>query len=300
MDGMIFNIQPFSVYDGPGLRTVVFMKGCNLKCFWCHNPESQSITPELMFYSHKCIGCGACAVHCPEAKNSKATVFSQICNNCFKCVPECYSEAITISGRSINEEELIQILLKDKAVFERTGGGVTFSGGEPLLQSEFVFNIMQTCKKHGIHTAIETALCVSWNIIEPLLTVCDLWICDLKSMDSEKHKAATGADNSLILSNLQKLSEKLFDSNTKPTNSKLFIRTPVIPDFNDTREDIEKIAEFIKSLDTPVEFELLPFHGICETKYTALNRDYQAKNLTEPDSDTINRLYEIYANFINL
>lgn len=299
MNSTIFNIQPFSVYDGPGLRTVVFMKGCNLKCFWCHNPESQSAKPELMFYSHKCIGCGACSTCCPETQNGKAAIFSPLCNTCLKCIPECYSEALELSGRSVDEEELIQILLKDKTVFERTGGGVTFSGGEPLLQAEFIFNVMQKCKKNGIHTAVETALCVSWEIIEKLLSVCDLWICDLKSMDSEKHRGATGMDNRLILSNLKRLSESLFQTDTYPASPKLLIRTPIIPAFNDTLEDIEKIAAFIKSLRGTVPFELLPFHGICENKYTALNRDYQAKNLAEPDSGAINRLYEIYVNHIH-
>ena len=279
--GRICNIQPFSVHDGPGLRTVFFMKGCNLRCFWCHNPESQESRPTLARYPHKCIGCGACAKVCPTSQGGRTALHTEACILCGRCAEECFAEAIELIGKDITADEAFDIIKKDKSLFERSGGGVTFSGGEPLLQPEFLSEVMQKCNAEGIHTAIESAVCVPWESIEKILPYCDHFICDLKHADTEMHKSGTGVGNERIIENLSRLAKtgKLFE-----------VRTPIIPGFNDSAEDVKAINEIIKGFAGNITHTLLPFHSICASKYESQGRKFEAADITEPTKDKMNEL----------
>lgn len=281
MTGNISKIQPFSVNDGPGIRTVVFTRGCNLHCFWCHNPENLSQKTVMAHYPQKCIGCGECVKVCPNAKDGKTAIFTENCALCGACSAVCFAEAVEKIGKVVSANEIAQILIKDKQLFKTSGGGVTFSGGEPLLQADFVCEVMKTCNENGINTAIETALFTQWDNIEKLVPVCDYFICDLKSADTEKHKEAIGAGNELIIENLKKLAK---------TGKLKEVRTPVIPGFNDTKEDILAIWEIVKTLGEDVKYTLLPFHGICEAKYQSQGRDFPASHLKEPSAEKMAEL----------
>lgn len=281
MIGRICNIQPFSIHDGPGIRTVFFMKGCNLRCFWCHNPESQESKSTLAFYRHKCVGCGECAKVCPAAKNGKSALHTSDCLLCGRCAEECFDEAIELIGRDITADEAVAILRKDKELFRSSGGGVTFSGGEPLLQSDFLREVMAQCKAEGIHTAIESAACVPWEHIERILPLCDCFICDLKHADTKKHKEGTGVGNETIIENLARLAQtgKLYE-----------IRTPIIPTFNDTAEDVIMLREKIKGFGGSIKHTLLPFHNICASKYESQGRRFRAAEIPEPTKEKMAEL----------
>ncbi len=270
--GCLFKIQSFSVHDGPGIRDTVFMKGCNLHCYWCHNPESWSLLPELQFFSHKCIECEECIAVCPHVIDGHTAKFTKGCKMCGACVETCYAEALLKVGYEISSEELTERLEKNKLVFEQSGGGVTFSGGEPLLQPEFLLETLRLCKEKDLHTALETAACVSYLTLKKILPYVDFIFCDIKCINEEAHIKATGVSNKVILENIKKMSEE---------NVNLHLRTPIIPGFNDTIEDMEEIADFIMKLPNTNTIELLPFHGMCEGKYESLDRDFKAKGLKD-------------------
>ena len=269
----IINIQRFSIHDGPGIRTTVFLKGCNLRCLWCHNPESQSLRSQRMFFRHKCIGCGACIQVCAKA-------FEPVCNACGKCVEVCRYGAREISGKNISVEECFREIQKDKDFYLVSGGGVTFSGGEPLLQGESLLEILKLCKGDGIHTAIETAGNVEWNQIEAVLPYLDYILYDIKAINEEKHQEFTGVSNRLILENAQKL--------MKAAKGKLLFRMPVIPGYNDS--EYEKIAEFVKGYP----LELLPYHTIGKGKYDALGMTYPLDDVKAPTAEDMRRLADKY------
>lgn len=285
MNGMIFNIQPFSIHDGPGIRTTIFMKGCNMRCYWCHNPESLSGKSELQFFPAKCIGCGDCVKVCPYSKDGCSARFTERCVLCGECVRNCFSEALVMSGNTYSVDELFEIIVKDKAIYERSGGGITFSGGEPLLQVDFVLEVLKKCKEAEIDTAIESALNLPWNTVERIVPYVDHFMCDLKVFDSNKHREATGLGNESILENISKLCDIHRD---------VLVRTPVIPEFNDNHEDIEQIAEFLSRMARPPQAELLAFHGICIGKYKSLNRKYKAEGLKTPEKAVLEELADHY------
>lgn len=279
--GMVFNVQPFSLYDGDGIRTTVFMKGCNLRCYWCHNPESWSSKPQLMMFKNKCIGCGECLNVCRHSKDGHIAIFTDECDMCSKCVSECYAEAIQKSGYEITVLELKNILAKDIDVFTQSKGGVTFSGGEPLLQLEFLLNALKMCKEQGINTAMESAVSVPWKKLERVLLYVDTLFCDIKIIDEQKHITATSQSNKFILENIMKMSEY---------GVNLRLRVPVIPDFNDDVDSMKDIAYFVDSLPKRHTVELIPFHGLCVGKYEALNKQYKAKKLVTPSREHMEEL----------
>lgn len=270
MNGHIFDIQRFSIYDGPGIRTNIFFKGCNLRCLWCHNPESQKTENQLLFNSEKCVGCGKCTEICGKT-------FTPDCIACGKCVEVCFHDARKISGEIISAKEAAGIALRDKAFYETSGGGVTLSGGEPLLQADFAAEILKICKENGIHTAVETAANVPWSSFEKVMPYLDLVLCDIKCIDEEKHKKFTGVSNKVILENAEKL---------KQSRTEILFRTPVIPGYND--DEIEKIAGFCK----PCRYEILAYHKTGCGKYKSLGRDYGLSDVVPPSREFMEALAE--------
>ena len=280
----VFEIERYATKDGPGIRTVIFLKGCNLRCSWCQNPESQKPSAQVMYYKNRCAGCGRCVQVCPEG----AVVFSEQfgfitdyakCSRCFKCIDACFYDARQMTGRGYEEAELMKKILADRSFYDESGGGVTFSGGEPLLQHDAVRIIASECRKEGIHTAIETAGAVKWEVFESLLDVIDLFFIDLKHLNTEKHKDFTGVGNEQILENIIRLSERRND---------VIIRIPVIPGFNHNEDDINDIFRSIASKTKIRNVELLPFHRIGSGKYSGLGMTYgfaDTANLADAECD---------------
>lgn len=261
----IFDIQRNSFVDGPGIRTTVFFKGCNLACKWCHNPESQSCKKEILFYKNKCTGCGRCKDLTVEDKNF-------ICPN----------DAKEICGKDYTVDEVLKEVLKDKRFYEASNGGVTFSGGECMLQIDFLLQILKKCKENNLHTAVDTAGHIPWKHFEKILPYTDLFLYDIKVMDTEIHKKHTGVDNALILENLSKLLK---------SGKKVWVRVPVVPLVNDTEYEMNKIKAFFDTNGYPQKTELLPYHAMGEHKYTALGKS--AEKYDVPNKDTIERLKSI-------
>lgn len=265
MKGIITSLQRMSIHDGPGIRTVVFMKGCNMRCKWCHNPETWSNKKQLQYIPEQCINCYTCVQVCPNqvistTSSSIAINYAQ-CTSCGICVEACCTKALSMVGREIVVEDLWEEIKKDVPYFHSSGGGITISGGEPLLQKDFVKHFLAHCKKNHIHTAIETNLSLSWEVIEELIPLTDLWMCDFKIYDSEKHKKWTGIDNSAIKKNITRLCEK---------GASLLVRTPVIPGVNDTEEEIENICRLLTPFANTLSYELLSFHTLGFNKYKSL------------------------------
>ncbi len=264
MKAMLFDIQRGSYVDGPGIRTTVFFKGCNLDCKWCHNPESKSADRQMLFYSDKCTGCGKCVSVCPN-KGKK-------CELCGKCALFCPRDARKLCGREYGIEEVMRELLRDKCFYENSGGGVTFSGGECMLQIDFLSEILRECKTEGIHTAVDTAGNVPFSYFERILPFTDLFLYDIKAFSAEKHKEGTGADNARILENAKRLSGK----------SKILFRIPVIGGFNDEETEMQKIADFLKDISHE-KVELLPYHALGEHKYRALGVNVEVFSAPSPE-----------------
>ena len=271
----IFDIERNSYVDGPGIRTTVFFKGCNLRCAWCHNPESQSPKPQMMFYKNKCTGCGKCKEKCPNALEK--------CELCGKCTIYCPHDAREICGKEYTVDEVMREILKDKVFYENSGGGVTFSGGECMLQIDFLEEILKVCKENGIHTAVDTAGHVPYEYFERILPYTNLFLYDVKCYDSEKHKKYTGVRNELILENLKKL---------LATGKSVWVRIPIIPTVNDTVEESQRIKAYISSCGKPEKIELLPYHAMGEHKYAAINRESHMFPI--PSKETMEDLNKIF------
>lgn len=247
----IFDIQRGSFVDGPGIRTTIFFKGCNLKCKWCHNPESQSPKQQILFYKNKCTGCEKCKSVCPNNLEK--------CEFCGKCALFCPNDARELCGKEYTANEVLTEILKDKEYYGSTGGA-TFSGGECMLQIDFLEEILRSCKQHNIHTAIDTAGNVPWEYFERILPYTDLFLYDVKCITEELHKDGTGVSNRLILENLKRLSEN---------KAEIIVRIPVIPGFNGNLYEMQKTADFLNDL-TIRKVELLPYHAMGEHKWGAL------------------------------
>lgn len=272
--GIIFDIQRNSFVDGPGIRTSVFLKGCNLKCAWCHNPESQSGKTEMLFYKNKCIGCGKCREVCPHSPDN--------CRFCGKCELYCPTDARRVCGREYTSDEVLAELVKDKSFYENSGGGVTFSGGECMLQIDFLCEMLKKCKVEGLHTAVDTAGNVEWEHFERVMKYTDLFLYDVKLFDSAEHKKYTGAGNEKILENLKRLFE---------SGAAVWIRIPIIGGVNDSAFEMQKIKSLLMPYN-PQKIELLPYHSLGIGKSEALNK--KTREFTVPGKDVMERLRAVF------
>lgn len=291
MQGLVFNIQRFSVHDGPGIRTLIFMKGCPLHCLWCDNPESQNNFSEIMINEDRCIGCGICQELCANKaiislEGVKVGIDRQLCNNCGKCAEACPATAIRVCGEYISIPDIVKVLEEDALFYWRSGGGITVGGGEPLCQADFVCQLLRVCQSRGMDTAIETS---GYGMSEDFKKICEyanLIFYDIKHMDPGKHLAYTGVTNELILENIRRVSD------TFPKTA-IIARTPVIPGFNDSPDDIGAIADFLNGVPGVREYELLACHRLGEPKYRQIGRKYSLTNLQPPSQEHMARLRRI-------
>lgn len=298
ISGLFFNIQKFSIHDGPGIRTIVFMKGCPLRCLCCSNPESQKRHPEISFRKNVCIGtveCGHCIDICPlhaiavdEAGNIR--IDRENCDNCGKCAEVCPANAIELIGEYAPIDHVMQIVQEDCNYYRRSRGGITVSGGEPLEQADFVSALLGECKNCGIDTAIETCGQSDQRNLEKVCRHVDLVLFDLKHMDPDAHQTLTGVGNELILENIKKISMEFSHVN-------IIVRTPVIPGYNDSETNIKATAEFVSRLPGLHQYELLPYHTFGAAKYAQLGRPYQLKGLDRPSAEKMDNLNKIVARF---
>lgn len=274
--GTVSGIRRLAIHDGPGIRTIVFFKGCPLRCLWCAAPETQSPNRELLFYPERCLSCNNCVQACPEdaisvSANENRTINRSRCTVCGKCVEACYAEALRVVGEVRTVGQVLAEVERDRIFYEHSGGGMTISGGEPLQQVEFTRALLHACKKAGFHTALETCGFQSWELFETTLGDLDLLLYDVKQMDPEKHKRFTGVSNEIILSNLKK---------AVATGVKTVIRVPVIPGFNDDDEDISAMGAFLQRIDRIERVDLLPYHRLGEEMYGRLDREYTLRDLS--------------------
>ncbi len=292
-ESLIFDIKRYAINDGPGIRVVIFFKGCNLHCAWCHNPESILSKVEKMYAPAKCIKCGSCVNVCPEkaiTKTPEGVVTNpDLCKFCGKCADACPSKAIEMSGKVMTVPEIMEIIEKERIFFDQSGGGVTFSGGEPLIHLKMLIELLDECRKRSIHTAVDTAGNVSVETILEVAKRTDLFLYDLKMMDSTLHKKWVLAGNERILQNLKAISE---------IGARIIIRIPLIGRVNDTDQNIEQTAIFISELaGDKKEVNILPYHSIAQNKYMKLGKSDNFEKLLEPDKNVIAQAILTFAEY---
>jgi pyruvate formate lyase activating enzyme len=266
LSGTVFNIQRFCTHDGPGIRTTVFLKGCPLTCWWCHNPESHDPHPEIMVMENRCVACGQCVTVCPAGEGTRQQATrAAVCTCCGRCVEVCPAEARQLAGRPLSVEEVLREVMRDRMFYEQSGGGVTFSGGEPLTKAAFLREVLAQCQGRGIHTAVDTCGFAPWDHLEAVAAVTDLFLYDLKLIDDRRHRQFTGVSNALILDNLRRLSQ---------VHKQIWIRVPLIPGINDAAGDLQALGELIARLPEVQRVDLLPYHATALGKFARLGRAY--------------------------
>jgi pyruvate formate lyase activating enzyme len=290
--GIVFDIKRFSIHDGPGIRTTVFFKGCPLRCWWCHNPESQVHEPEMMFHGNRCVGCGACVDVCPQGaislQGDVAATDAEKCVLCGTCAEVCYADAREIVGREMTAEDVAAEIERDVPFYDESGGGATISGGEPLLQVGFLRAVLRACKEREIHTALDTCGFAPWEALESVRGLVDLFLYDLKLMDDARHRAFTGASNEPILGNLRALAER---------GHAIALRVPLVPGINDDEENIRRIAVFAAALPRLQRVDVLPYHRAGTDKYSRMHRAYRLPEARPPSQEKIAQITEILHEF---
>jgi len=291
--GLVFDIKKYAIHDGPGIRTTVFFKGCPLMCLWCHNPESWRNKAELGFRGGRCLGCGQCAEACScEAillvENRPVTDVEK-CVLCGRCVDVCPAGARQIIGREMAVGEVMAEVERDVIFYDQSGGGATFSGGEPLMQPDFLLALLNQCRARNIHTAVDTSCYAEPEIVESVAKRADLFLCDIKHMDNEMHERFTGVGNDLILENIRRISQ---------AGKKIVIRIPIIPGFNDDPENIEATGKFAASLPGIGRIDILPFnHGGME-KSARLTGGIKSMQIETPDEEQMNSIAESLSKYV--
>ena len=280
LQGLIFDIRKFSVHDGPGIRTTVFFKGCPLSCWWCHNPESQSASQEVMLWDSRCIRCGACIPNCPldaiDRDNGQVVTDRAACIVCSSCMDACAADAREVVGRKMTVDEVMREIERDLPFYDESGGGVTFSGGEPLAQRAFLSELLKRCKALGIHTTLDTSGYTPWKVLDRVRGDVDLFLFDLKLMDDSRHREFTGVPNGLILHNLQALSEH---------GHRIIVRVPVIPGITDDDDNLRRVALFTSQLPNLERVDILPFHDAANGKYERLGKTNRMPEIQSPSGE---------------
>lgn len=291
--GLILNVQHYSLHDGPGIRTTVFVKGCPLHCLWCANPESIKTIPQIGFHKQKCIRDYLCLKACPYdavriSEESGFPVFdSRACDACIDhpCIEVCNRTAIELRGKYMSPAELWREVAKDRLFYRNSGGGVTLSGGEPTMQPEFTLQFFTICQEKGVHTALDTCGFVRWEVLTKILEHTDLILYDLKHLNAVRHKELTGVSNEIILANANKIASE--------GKVPIMLRMPIIPGYNDAAEDIEKTAAFAKKIGAK-EITLLPYHQFGTGKYEVIGKKYLLEAVTPPSADSLNRITAVF------
>lgn len=276
----ITDIQRFCIHDGPGIRTTVFFQGCPLRCVWCQNPECQTAKRRLRFTVSRCIGCGACAEVCPKGAHGLGEDSHELdrgrCEVCGRCVEACPTGALGLAGEERMPGEIMEIVRRDRAFYEASGGGVTLSGGEPLAQAEGARELLGLAWQEGIHTAVETCGCVAWEVVESVMELVDLWLYDVKHVDAEAHRAMTGRGNEAILSNLDRLLAE---------GAEAIVRVPVVPGYNDGEGLIAGLEGWLRARPQVSEVHLMPYNRLAESKYGGLGMEYALEGLETPTEE---------------
>lgn len=288
---IVFDIQKFSIHDGPGIRTIVFLKGCPLCCQWCANPESNNFQPELLYYPDKCIRCKKCLETCPngalECIDGAIVFHSVLCKGCFNCAAVCCSAARKVSGRSMSVEEVLTEVEKDLVFYETSGGGITFSGGEPLLWPLFIQELSAAMKKHNVNAVLETCGDFPKENFDLVKDTIDLILFDIKLISEKKHIKFCGATNKQILSNFKTVIQEV----------PVVVRIPIIPQINDTLADLNDIIEFLMPYKNKIEeINLLPYHNLGISKYDALCRAYLLENHPTPSKEHMEKISGLFEN----
>ena len=302
--GTVFNIQKYSLHDGPGIRTTVFLKGCPLCCPWCHNPESQKPEPEVIFFETRCVGCGSCVKVCPAGvagnflttlANSRTVCDTNIhsppashagCTACGLCVQACAYGAREVVGKSMSADEVMSEVLRDRIFYDQSGGGVTFSGGEPMMQPEFLRELLLRCRAEGLRTTVDTSGFAAWEAFEAVVPLVDVFLYDVKLMDETRHRQYVGTPNRLILDNLRRLAPL-----ASSLGKAVLARVPLIPGINDDVLNIESTGEFLQECGIR-QVSVLPYHQMGIEKYRRLGREYGLPGIAPPSEEAVKRVVD--------